>query len=207
MKRYTLKTNQLVWSRFKKNLFLFTLTALSSCQNIATPVVVNRYDRTQKLHRKFKFYYSSFNFVLEPNGRLFYHKKDSVVNCCDTGMDLNYPDYIDLRPEDFTECTNADFQAVVDSAKQLSPNDKNSIQLSLYTDTLWDTRIQQLLSILKEKGFFNFDMRKATEEEIVVLAAKLQHQPYDFYRVAWKSRFSQTLFPPPPPTYDSSSRP
>jgi hypothetical protein len=165
---------------------------------VEKPVVLQKFDRTENLHRKHKYYYSSFNFILEPSGKLFYHKKDSLMNCCDTGMDLNYPDYVGLTPKDLVECSNRDFSRIVDSAKNFTTTDKNSIQIAVYNDTVNVKRIQQLLSIMNDKSFSNFDIRKVTEEEQVVLTTKLNKKPYDFYNIRWKSRFSNMLFPPRP---------
>jgi hypothetical protein len=177
----------------------YTLISLTCCKSkAAIPFIIAQHDRTKKLNRPHKFFYSIYNVILDTNGVLFFHNKDSLLNCCDTGNDLNYPDYIGLTPADIKVINNAAFVKMIDSAIKNPAKDKFSIQITIFNDTVTNESFFELLNLLHQKGFANYDVRRITEEEQLVLAAKKENKPYDFYNVIWKSRFSNTVFPPPP---------
>jgi hypothetical protein len=144
------------------------------------------------------YFYSRFNFLLDTTGRLYYHTKDSILNCCDTGEDRKFPDYIGLVPSDLHEASDSFFFIVVDSVRHQEVQKRNSLQIALVRDSITHPRLLKLIDQLKVSGTDNFAIRIATEEERVVLSHKVQAKPYDFYQVDWKERFSNVLFPPPP---------
>ncbi|MBL7710583.1 MAG: hypothetical protein JNJ86_16050 [Chitinophagaceae bacterium] len=160
---------------------------------------VHQFDRTEILERKHKFFYSSYNLILTPNNKVFFHRKDSLLNCCDTGEDYDFPDYIGLNPVDLVLINKQDLIKKIQAASIQKRDDKHSIQIALYSDTIRSPDFKNILSLMDSLHFDNFDVRLITEEEKVVINHKENNQPYNFYKVSWTSRFSNTRFPPPPP--------
>jgi hypothetical protein len=196
----------MVIPKFSYYLFslLFATISLVGCKDKdSDSYIVSQHDRTKAMKRQHGFFYSAFNLVLDTSSALYFHDKDSLLNCCDTGEDYNYPDFIGLQPSDLKLITDKEFEHIIDSVTHLPKTDKFSIQIAVYADTLKNGRFALLLEKMERRHLDNFDVRLATEEETEVLKAKKQNRTYDFYKVNWKSRFSNMSFPPPPPTEEN----
>lgn len=185
---------------YQISLIITTLLSLVRCTSDSeNTFIVSQYQNPTHTATKGKFYYSAFNLILDKSDRLFFHGKDSVMNCCDTGFDPNFPDYIALLPNDLLIYGDNDFSMLVDSVSKLPQLARNSIQIATLSDTLHSKKFFDLVKTLKEKSVSNYAVRLATEEEMEVLKAKIENRPYDFYKVKWTSRFSNILFSPPIP--------
>lgn len=177
---------------------LVALTFVASCSKKKNKKFIHQFDRTKILGRKHKFFYSVHNLILTPNNKLFFHCKDSVLNCCDTGEDYNYPNYIGLNPVDLVAINKQDLIRQIQIASSQKKEDKYSVQIALYSDTIRGSEFEKILLLMDSLRFDNFDIRLITEEEKVVIDHKENNRSYNFYKINWKSRFSYMLFPPPP---------
>jgi len=178
---------------------LFAVIFFFSCTEKKSKEFVHQFDRTKALGRKHRFFYSSYNLILTPDNKIFFHNKDSLLNCCDTGQDYNFPDYVGLNPIDLGLINKQDLIKKIQIASLQKKDDKHSIQIALYSDTIRNSEFQNILLLMDSLKFDNFDVRIITEEEKVVIDHKENNQPYNFYKVRWTSRFSNTVFPAPPP--------
>ena len=178
---------------------LFAAICLFSCTEKKSKEFVHQFERTKALGRKNRFFYSDCNLILTPDNKIFFHKKDSLLNCCDTGEDYNFPDYIGLNPVDLVSINEQDIVRKIQNASVQKKDDKHSIQIALYSDTIRNSIFQNILLLMDSLKFDNFDVRLITEEEKVVIAHKENRLPYNFYKIRWTSRFSNTVFPAPAP--------
>jgi len=176
---------------------LLTFILIESCTSTDKPFIISSHDRTKELNRSHNFFYSRFNIIISPSGILFFHNRDSLLNCCDTGEDYNFPDYVGLKPEDLIVYKDTNLSKLVDSISKLPTDDNHSLQIASFSDSLNSKPFFNILKLLKQKNVENYDVRLVTEEEREVVNAKINDVPYDFYRINWKSRFSNTVFPPP----------
>jgi hypothetical protein len=174
--------------------FLFLICiCLQNCRSQQKDCVFQQWITAQKDRVN---YYGKYNFIISQNGQLYYHSKDSIMNCCDTGMDYQYPDYIDLQPSDLLTVDEQQVANFIDSSLTEEPTKHASIYLAYFSKNQTD-QLKHLTDLLKQKSACNYAIRSATEEEREVLKAKMGARPYDFHKVEWKSRFSGTVFPPP----------
>jgi len=172
-------------------------------ENNSSIYIISQQDRTTNLNRQKNLFYSEFNFIMDTSGELYLHKKDSLLNCCSTGANYSYPDYIGLMPADLNLVSDDDLEIILDSITHKPKPSINYIQIATFSDTLQNKVFFHLLKKLKARKIELYNVRLATEEETEVLRAKKQNSSYDFYKVKWKSRFSNMVFPPPSPTEDN----
>jgi hypothetical protein len=168
-------------------------------QNNTSIYIISQHNRTKNLNRQQNLFYGTYNFILDTSGELYFHNKDSLLNCCSTGANYNYPDYIGLKPADMKIISDNDLEIFLDSVINISKKAEYSIQIAVFSDTIEHKTFFQLLEKIQDRKLEIYNVRLATEEETEVLKAKKQNRNYDFYKVKWKSSFSNMVFPPPPP--------
>ena len=183
--------------------FAFIIIFANCSDKSSQSFIIAEHNRGKELKRKHPFFYSAYNFILDTSGTLFFHNKDSALNCCDTGQDLNFPDYIGLNPTDIQIINDSVFVQYLASVTDKPKNDEFSIQIASFKDTIADRNFFKLVDLIHRNKIENYDVRLITEEEMEVIKAKKENRLYDFYKVNWKSRFSNMLFPPPPPEEES----
>lgn len=179
---------------------LLLVDYFTACKdNNSAIYIISQQDRTKNLNRQQNLFYSSYNFVMDTSGQLYFHNKDSLLNCCSTGANYNYPDYIGLTPADMKLISDDELEILLDSVTHISKTAEYFIQIAVFSDTIEHKTFFQLLEKIQDRKLEKYNVRLATEEETEVLKAKKQNSNYDFYKVKWKSSFSKMVFPPPPP--------
>ena len=142
-------------------------------------------------------YYCPCNFIIDRNGDLYLHTKDSIL-ILDTGNDSYFPIWLNLNIEDINKIGIDTFKLIVDDISSKKGQDIQCIQIATKNDTILSTIPHEMIDYLERKNFKNYHLRNTTEEETVVLDTLKAGGVYNFYKVKWKSRFASETFPPPP---------
>ena len=147
-----------------------------------------------------RFYYKH-NFILTSDHKVFYYKPENYIECfpdCNE-FDFSRPEYLGLLPSNIKQI-NYDsltplLQKIYNKKKYItvtiaSENDTiNNNALSIFIDFFNTTRQDSLK--------LGYSYRLMTEEESVVLNAKLKNIEYNPDSIKWKNKFGgPTLFLP-----------
>jgi hypothetical protein len=132
-------------------------------------------------------YYAKFNIILVDTLDAIYAYELNLK--CGTGLDeLRAPVFLRLQPEDIYLVKN------ISSLKRRFENgevNQNNVVISVNRDTIRDTRFYELRSFLKEEMEGLPSMRRMTEEEEIVLDAKLRRIEYDPNNYSWKKTYKE----------------
>lgn len=141
-------------------------------------------------------HYSQFNFIVDTTDRLyFFQLEPDGFEYCGVGSDEDKAPFIGLKPEDLIEVPMPaakefiNFNIIGDSDKA------KFVRIAALQDTVKSPTLEWLINSFSDTtAATKFVVRRATQEEEVILTFKKQRQIYHADSVQWdstKTRFTE----------------
>lgn len=178
-------------------LILATFASCCSHKDKGLFYIIKPIDFTSdSMKRSFPVFYSDHNFILYNDTVVYYHNLDSrAFNFCGTGLDGHKPEFLRLNIGHVIEIPLGDIESFWRDSISLSEREKRFITISSTTDTI---RNKALLKFLKLSDFSKknqLNIRKCTEEQLLVADAKFKKLPYSSEKAKWKTGFDDSSVP------------
>ena len=203
-----------VSTNFMKNYLIFVLLILTGCHPTSSKVEQLAKDTTIILPngnsvkgidpidtakgqipppKPPRYVYGDFNILLVNDTVVYYHKK-LIRLICGTGYDPEKPIFINLQPKDLTIIRSESIEAFLRDTILPKEKIRNRLKdrlvvISIMNDTMRSRTIEMMLSQFRKIDFYNYVIRRISEEEQMVLIAKMTNQAYDPQNIKWKNEF------------------
>lgn len=142
-------------------------------------------------------FYKQYNLILTGNNRVYYfHRKYRTMFCSTSEFDFSNPEFLRLLPSELNQIPQDSLKILLEKI-YLDNTDGRRLKLisvASEVDTIRNQGIYTIIDFSKShfKGkvpYFLYTLRLLTEEESVVLHAKLENIPYNPIKVKWKNKF------------------
>lgn len=143
-----------------------------------------------------KLFYGNYNFILLDTSEIFYHEKHQYYSC-GSGIDLTRPPQLFLTPENLNEIKIKNLEVFLTSIPDSIISGRQFFaSISTPQDTIRNRAFQIITDFFKSKNIRFYNLRRLTEEEQFVTAAKIGNTKYDPSKVDWKVGFDIKFTPP-----------
>lgn len=145
-------------------------------------------------------WYSNVTFIMDSKNKVYIYQTESKINhkLNENAFeyDLEYPNYIELKPEHLVTFESEDFIKFIkvnNDIFELYSNLENRTNKFFYIasecDTVKNTAAYELEKIFKNERRVNYMIRKTTEEENCVLKYKRSRKKYIPENIKWSTKF------------------
>ncbi len=143
-------------------------------------------------------FYAPFNFIFDSSGNLFYYQQQRGILDCGTDYDYTTPAYIGLQPQHIIQLPEeAGIKDFLKTNVYSVVSDYRVVSIASLQDTIKAPALMLLMgSFSNSANHTRYYIRKATQEETVVLNHKLKGASYNVDNIAWDSskiRFMPSL--------------
>lgn len=133
-------------------------------------------------------FYAPLNFLIDSSDNFYYYQLSPNPLACGTGYDYNTPYYIGLQPRDMVLVPPESIYEFVKANVYSVDRDSRVVGISSLKDTIQSNELKMLIdSFSVSNNRTRFYIRKATQEEAIVLGHKQQQIFYHSDNVAWDS--------------------
>ena len=134
-------------------------------------------------------YYLTFNFIIDQSGQAFYYQRRLHRSICWTGIDWDTPPpFIDLQPTDIVRIPYNNIEDFINLNVFAVDSSDRLVSIALIKDTTKSDQLAKILIALENtSNHARWLLRKATQEESVVLDHKQKQAYYDSEAIIWDS--------------------
>lgn len=145
-------------------------------------------------------WYSNVVFIMDSKNKVYIYQTERKINHklneSEFEYDLEYPNYIELKPEHLVTFESEDFIKFIKANNdifELYNNAENRTNRFFYIasecDTLKNNAAYELEKLFKNDRRVNYRIRKTTEEENCVLKHKKSRKKYIPKNIKWSTKF------------------
>ena len=134
-------------------------------------------------------YYSQYNIIVDTTDRLYiFHLESSDFEYCGVGSDDDNALFTGLKPKDLTEIPKHTAKDFVNLNVLGDKTKSKFIRIATLQDTVKSSTLKWLINTFSNKGSNSkFAVRRATQEEQVVLTFKKEQKVYHADLIKWDS--------------------
>jgi hypothetical protein len=145
-------------------------------------------------------WYSNLVFIMDSKNKVYVYQTENINKYIQNGnaiiYDIEYPNYIGLKPEHLLTFESEDFIKFIQTNNdifQLYSNTENRTNRFFYIvsdcDTVKNKAVYEFVKSFKNEPRINYLIRKSTEEENIVLKFKRNGQKYIPENINWSTKF------------------
>lgn len=133
--------------------------------------------------------YAPFNFIIDSNGQVYYYQLQLGKPKCASGNDDDLtPPFIELKPENMVQVSNATLEDFVSSNILFLDKGYKYVSIACLVDTVKSNSLKKLIDICTDTAHkITYSIRRETQEEKIVLDHKKRQLYYDPNSVLWDS--------------------
>lgn len=139
--------------------------------------------------------YGNVNIIFYSNNRFFFHLRDLYPDC-GTGLKEDEVDFLNLKPKDLVEISQESIWDIIKQNEKFARAERlGLIVFSSLSDSIKNPIFTNLLDSMKTNRYDFYAIRRISEEEKNVLAAKTKANKILYYKsdYDWKMKYRNEL--------------